>query len=605
MSTRIPVRTTLLILLLLFFTNSYAWWNDGWSFRKQIRIDVPADTAGLSGSVPILVRLSIGNFAFFGDVGIDGNDIRFVSSDDVTPLPFYIEKFDAVNQQALIWVQAPLTSTASATNFVYMYYGNPEAAAAGDASGVHGAETVLVYDFASPDGQVIDATAYGNNPETVSSNRTDSALIGNGAEFAPTSVIEIPAAPNLGVSSDTGFTASVWVRPGQIPAGDVDILASSSDVGSLALGFRGSLPRVTMTDGSATAELVAAGVDATADEWLHLAARLDGPDLTLYVNGKTAANGEAPLVDFQGNWTVGDPVNGFVGQVDQVQVSREARNAAAIRLAALAEAPFSSVLLYGDDAQREEDGGVSYVAITLRNVTNDGWFVMGLCAIMAVVSWVVMWMKSTLLTRIERQNSHFMREYSKLVGDPLALDQETDECETLGEESLLSMALEDESSYHPSTLFPLYHIGAAEVKKRMELAAASAVGADATRILKTQAIEAIRSSIDGGLVRQRQKMNRLMVLLTIAISGGPFLGLLGTVVGVMITFAAIAASGDVNVNAIAPGVAAALASTVAGLIVAIPALFGYNWLGSRIKNIDANTQVFADEYINRIAEYYG
>jgi biopolymer transport protein ExbB len=62
-----------------------------------------------------------------------------------------------------------------------------------------------------------------------------------------------------------------------------------------------------------------------------------------------------------------------------------------------------------------------------------------------------------------------------------------------------------------------------------------------------------------------------MVMLTIAISGGPFLGLLGTVVGVMITFAAIAASGDVNVNAIAPGIAAALAATVAGLAVAIPA----------------------------------
>ena len=69
--------------------------------------------------------------------------------------------------------------------------------------------------------------------------------------------------------------------------------------------------------------------------------------------------------------------------------------------------------------------------------------------------------------------------------------------------------------------------------------------------------------------------------------------------------AAIAASGDVNVNSIAPGIAAALVATVAGLGVAIPALFGYNYLGSRIKDIDANTQVFADQFINRIAEHYG
>jgi len=95
-----------------------------------------------------------------------------------------------------------------------------------------------------------------------------------------------------------------------------------------------------------------------------------------------------------------------------------------------------------------------------------------------------------------------------------------------------------------------------------------------------------------------------MVVLTIAISGGPFLGLLGTVVGVMITFAAIADSGEVNVNAIAPGVAAALAATVAGLAVAIPSLFGYNWLNLRIKAVSADTRVFVDEVVARIAEKY-
>ena len=92
---------------------------------------------------------------------------------------------------------------------------------------------------------------------------------------------------------------------------------------------------------------------------------------------------------------------------------------------------------------------------------------------------------------------------------------------------------------------------------------------------------AIKATLDATLVRQNHSLNERMVLLTIAISGGPFLGLLGTVVGVMITFAAIAAAGDVNVNAIAPGIAAALLATVAGLGVAIPALFGYNWLASK------------------------
>ena len=79
---------------------------------------------------------------------------------------------------------------------------------------------------------------------------------------------------------------------------------------------------------------------------------------------------------------------------------------------------------------------------------------------------------------------------------------------------------------------------------------------------------------------------------------------LGTVVGVMITFAAIAAAGDVNVNAIAPGIAAALVATVAGLAVAIPALFGYNWLASQIKNVSADMTVFADEFLTKAAELH-
>ena len=123
-------------------------------------------------------------------------------------------------------------------------------------------------------------------------------------------------------------------------------------------------------------------------------------------------------------------------------------------------------------------------------------------------------------------------------------------------------------------------------------------------VLSAASLDAIRAALDAALVRENQRLNSQIVLLTIAISGGPFLGLLGTVVGVMITFAAIAAAGDVNVNSIAPGIAAALVATVAGLGVAIPSLFGYNWLASQIKNIAADMQVFADEFITRAAELH-
>src|SRR3546814_12495151 len=93
-----------------------------------------------------------------------------------------------------------------------------------------------------------------------------------------------------------------------------------------------------------------------------------------------------------------------------------------------------------------------------------------------------------------------------------------------------------------------------------------------------------------------------MVLLTIAISGGPFIGLLGTVLGVMITFASVAAAGEANINAIAPGIAAALLATVAGLAVAIPALFGYHYLLSPLHWVSADNHHFVDERDQRIAE---
>ena len=59
-----------------------------------------------------------------------------------------------------------------------------------------------------------------------------------------------------------------------------------------------------------------------------------------------------------------------------------------------------------------------------------------------------------------------------------------------------------------------------------------------------------------------------------------------------------------NVNAIAPGIAAALVATVAGLAVAIPALFGYNYLASRIREVSNEMTVFSDELVTRMAERY-
>jgi biopolymer transport protein ExbB len=228
------------------------------------------------------------------------------------------------------------------------------------------------------------------------------------------------------------------------------------------------------------------------------------------------------------------------------------------------------------DEEAGEEGEVSYMGILVSNLTVDAWVVIGILGVMLAIAIVVMVVKAHLVSVTDGDNRAFLRRFRAATDNFLELEK---------------------GAAHPrSSLFRLYQAGIRELQKR-----SAAVNANA---LSGASIDAIKAAVDADLVRESHKLNAQMVLLTIAISGGPFLGLLGTVVGVMITFAAIAAAGDVNVNAIAPGIAAALLATVAGLAVAIPALFGYNYLASRIKNISADMQIFVDEFITRIAERY-
>ena len=87
-----------------------AWWNDDWQFRKELTFDLSAAGANVTGSpanVPVLVRLSLANFEFFGDTKPDGGDLRFIASDDKTALKYHIERYDPQSQIAFVWVQVP------------------------------------------------------------------------------------------------------------------------------------------------------------------------------------------------------------------------------------------------------------------------------------------------------------------------------------------------------------------------------------------------------------------------------------------------------------------------------------------------------------------
>ena len=595
----------LLAVLVPVVALAASWWNNDWKFRKEIGFDLSPAGANVTSSpqdVPVLVRLSLANFAYFNDTKPDASDFRLVGSDDKTPLKFHFEKYDPQSQIALLWVRMPQLTGGSKSDKIYAYYGNSDAPNAADLPGTYDAQQVLVLSFPETTGLPLDATAYKNNPTASSAVLTPASLIAGGVKFSGQESITVPATASLRLMPNQGLTASAWVRIEQPQQAAVLALVDGSK--SIELDLDGAKVVVRAAMGGAPVS-VAGASDLSLSQWHHVAFTAAGGNLTLYVDGLPVSSAPVALQELGGTFTVGAAGGAryLTGDVDEVEVSKVARSADWIKASAAGQAMDENLVVYGADGQREASGQATYFTTIAKNLTADGWVVIGICMAMLVIALLIMIVKAFFLSRVERANAKFLREFRRLTADDAtALDESSPEEEdNLDDSPSMSSLSGDPSKFGASTLYRLYHHGVAEVNKRV---AAHSLSAAHANVLSPQSIDAIRAAMDGTMTRLQQSLSSQMVLLTIAISGGPFLGLLGTVIGVMITFAAIALSGDVNVNAIAPGVAAALAATVAGLAVAIPALFGYNWLNTRIKAISADNRVFVDEFVTLLAEQY-
>jgi biopolymer transport protein ExbB len=582
-----------------------SWWNNDWKFRKEIGFDLSAtgaDVAATPQDIPVLVRLSLANFAYFNDTKADGSDFRVVAGDDKTPLKSHFEKYDPQNQMALLWVRVPQITGGSKSDKIYAYYGNPDAPGAADVADTYDAQQVLVLSFAETAGLPLDSTAYKNNPSASSAVLTPASLIAGGVKFSGKESITVPATASLRLLPTQGFTASAWLRIEQPQ--QAAVVALTDGAKSLELDVEGSKIAAHAAFGGAPVT-VASSADLSMSQWHHVAITAASGKLTLYLDGLPVGSAPVTLDEIGGTFTVGAAGGArfLSGDVDEVEVSKVARPAEWIKASARAQGMDANLVLYGADGQRESSGQTTYFVTIAKNLTLDGWVVIGICMAMLVVALLIMVVKAVSLTRVERANSKFLKEFRRLSAkDATSLDEPASAADDdLDDAPSMASLANDHNRFGASTLYRLYHHGVREVNKRV---AAQSVSAARANILSPQSIDAIRAAMDGTMTRLQQTLSSQMVLLTIAISGGPFLGLLGTVIGVMITFAAIALSGDVNVNAIAPGVAAALAATVAGLAVAIPALFGYNWLNTRIKSISADNRVFVDEFVTLLAEQY-
>ena len=558
---------------------AHAWWQPEWAYRKPMTLDAGPQGAALgadAGRVPVLLRLHTGNFSFEG-VNENGNDLRFIGADDKTVLNYQIEQFDPLLGMALIWVDVPALS-AGAPQQVWMYYGNPKAPPATNGQRTFDADTTLVYHFNEANVAPRDSTAFGNNGQTAVVS-LDGSVIGKGARFGQQPLM-LPASPSLAFAAGSNFTFSAWVRPDQLGANQA-IYARRNGNDSLVVGVDNGVPFVEVNGRrSEPAQPI------QASQWAHLAVKADAQNVALYVNGRPAVSLAATLPALNTSAAIGGDVAGgnlaqFNGAIDEVRLAKVARSDAQLLADAVAQGPQSRLVAFGAD---EQQAGKSHFGFILAAMPVDAWVVVVLLGLMMAVSWAIMIGKGRSYGATSRANEIFMGHFRETAGASL---------DVLSRNNRVPESVRKQSS-----LWRLYQVAIEEMHRRHERGYDLNAVSDST-------ISAIRAAMDGVMVRENEQMSKRMVWLSTTIEGAPYVGLFGTVIGIMLVFVVAAMAGAVDINSVAPGMAAALLCTAAGLGVAIPALFGYNWLSSRADAIGADMAVFVDEFATRLAEEQG
>lgn len=116
--------------------------------------------------------------------------------------------------------------------------------------------------------------------------------------------------------------------------------------------------------------------------------------------------------------------------------------------------------------------------------------------------------------------------------------------------------------------------------------------------------DSVKVALERAVSAQAISLEKGMIILSTAVAGGPFIGLLGTVWGVMETFSGIAKVQAASLTAMAPGVAGALIATVVGLFVAIPAMFAYNYMITTVRSVTQELDNFTAELATAIEHTY-
>jgi biopolymer transport protein ExbB/TolQ len=216
----------------------------------------------------------------------------------------------------------------------------------------------------------------------------------------------------------------------------------------------------------------------------------------------------------------------------------------------------------------------------LRQATPEAKAIIAFLVVFSIIAWSVMIAKALQMRRAKKLNQFFNTEYrtQKNVLDVFDRRVQAEGCPQ----------------------FVVYQAGSLELDARLK----NPDGNGRKRYVSLKGMEHVKRSLENAVAQESLKLESGLILLAIAVSGAPFLGLLGTVWGVMSTFGHIAQQGSASMAAMAPGVSAALVTTVAGLLVAIPSMFGYNWLVHNLRVMTVELDNFAQELVSKMETEY-
>ena len=205
--------------------------------------------------------------------------------------------------------------------------------------------------------------------------------------------------------------------------------------------------------------------------------------------------------------------------------------------------------------------------------------VLGLLVLFSVASWTVILQKAWAFRASDRDTARFLNVFRQST----KFSEVQAACPTLP----------------ASPLVGVFQAGYAEINAQFRTTTGAPVpgsGGVVRPVLKS--LDGVDRALIRAATAEINKLERRMTFLATTASVTPFIGLFGTVVGIMIAFQRIGASGSTNLAIVAPGISEALIATAAGLFAAIPALVFYNHFTHRVKESSAALDDFALEFLN-------